>query len=224
MNLRAFIFDLDGVITDTAEYHYRAWKRLADEHGWPFDRTQNEKLRGVARRESLLLLLGDRAREYTEAQIQEWMKQKNACYLALIREITPRDLLPGARELLQELRAAGMKIGLGSASKNAPEVIERLGIRDVFDAIADGYSVERPKPAPDLFLYAANQLGVSPPQAVVVEDAQAGIDAAKAGGFLAVGLGPADRVRGADAIFPSLENVHLAAILQALKSPVQPTG
>ncbi len=226
MNIRGFIFDLDGVVTDTAEYHYRGWKRLADEQGWAFDRAANERLRGVSRRESLLRLLGDRASQYSEAQLQEWMRLKNEYYLASIREITPRDLLPGARELLAEIRAAGMKAALGSASKNAREVIERLGIRELFDAIADGNSVERQKPAPDLFLHAVAELGLKPSSCVVVEDAQAGIDAAKAGGFYALGLGPPERVQGADAIFPNLDGIHLADILDALNAgssaPVRP--
>lgn len=216
--IRGFIFDLDGVLADTAEYHYRSWKLLADEEGWAFDREKNEQLRGVPRRESLLLILGERAANYSQTQIQEFMARKNAYYLQFIKEITPRDLLPGARKLLKELRAAGMKTALGSASKNAPEVIERLGIAPLFDAISHGGSVERQKPAPDLFLHAAAALGLSPHECVVVEDAQVGIQAAKAGGLYAVGLGPPARLVGADASFANLENVHLADILSALRA------
>jgi beta-phosphoglucomutase len=212
--IRAFIFDLDGVITDTAEYHYRGWKRLAEEEGFAFTRDDNEHLRGVPRRESLMLILKGRA--YPEQKILEMMERKNDYYLAFIREITPRDLLPGAKELLEEIRAAGLKNALGSASKNAGEVIERLGIRDLFDAISDGFSVERQKPAPDLFLHAAEQLGLSPAECVVVEDAAAGIEAARAGGFRSVGLGRRERVGQADAIFPSLDGVRLADLYEAL--------
>lgn len=158
--IRAFIFDLDGVITDTAEYHYRGWKQLADEEGLSFAREDNEHLRGIPRRESLMLILKDRV--YTEEKIQEMMQRKNSYYLEFIKEISPSDLLPGAKELLEEIRAAGLKNALGSASKNALEVIERLGIQSLFDAIADGHSVERQKPAPDLFLHAAHQLDLSP--------------------------------------------------------------
>src|SRR6266487_3426004 len=122
---KGFIFDLDGVLTDTAEYHYRGWKRLADEFGIPFTRADNEALRGIPRRESLMLILKER--QYPEEQILEMMKRKNRYYLDFIKEITPRDLLPGARELLEEIHAAGLKTALGSASKNAAEVIERLG-------------------------------------------------------------------------------------------------
>ena len=214
--IRAFIFDLDGVITDTAEYHYRGWKRLAEEEGLSFSREDNEHLRGIPRRESLMLILKDRV--YAETKILEMMERKNKYYLELIKEISPRDLLPGAKELLEEVHAAGLKNALGSASKNASEVLDRLGIRSLFDAISDGYSVERQKPAPDLFLHAARQLNLPPAECVVVEDAAAGIEAAKAGGFHSIGLGPSERVGDADAIFPSLSGVRLADLLKALGS------
>ncbi|MGE5140446.1 MAG: beta-phosphoglucomutase, partial [Rudaea sp.] len=179
--IRGFIFDLDGVLTDTAEYHYLGWKRLADEEGIPFTRAENEALRGIPRRESLLLLL--KSRQYPESKIQEMMARKNRYYLESIQHITPRDLLPGARELLEELRAAGFKTAIGSASKNAREVVERLGIAPLVDALSDGNSVARQKPAPDLFLHAAAQLQLPPGECVVVEDAAAGIEAGRAGGF-----------------------------------------
>jgi beta-phosphoglucomutase len=214
MTIKAFIFDLDGVLTDTAEYHYRAWKALADELRIPFTREENEKLRGISRRDSLLLILKDR--HYPEDQIQDMMKRKNELYLEFIHAVTPRDMLPGARELLEEIRAAGLKSALGSASKNAPEVIERLGIASLLDVISDGQSVARQKPAPDLFLHAAAQLKLSPAECVVVEDAAAGIEAALAGGFRAVGLGPRKRVGAAAVTYPSLALVHLADLLFAL--------
>ncbi len=216
MSVRGFIFDLDGVLTDTAEHHFRAWKRLADEEGWPFTRADNERLRGVARRESLLLILN--GRPVAEAQLLEMLARKNQYYLEYIEEISPRDWLPGARELLEEIHAAGLKTALGSASKNARQVVDQLGVGGLLDAMADGHSVQRPKPAPDLFLYAAGQLGLTPPACVVVEDAAAGIDAARAGGFRCVGLGPRERVGKADAVFPSLEGVGLADILAALNA------
>ena len=215
MAIRAFIFDLDGVLTDTAEYHYRGWKQLAKELGISFTREDNESLRGVPRRESLLLILKDRA--YSEEQILEMMERKNRYYLEFIHDISPRDLLPGARELLEEIQAAGLKSALGSASKNAAEVIERLGIASLLDVIADGHSVERQKPAPDLFLYAAAQLGLSPAECVVVEDAAAGIEAARAGGFRSVGLGPRERVAMADLILPGLDGVRLHDLLARLE-------
>jgi len=212
--IRAFIFDLDGVITDTAEYHYRGWKRLADEEGLIFSREDNEHLRGIPRRESLMLILKDHI--YSEAKTLEMMERKNNYYLEFIKEISPRDLLPGAKELLEEIRTAGLKNALGSASKNAGEVLDRLGIRSLFDAISDGYSVERQKPAPDMFLHAARQLNLPPEECVVVEDAAAGIEAARAGGFRSIGLGPRERVGGAEAIFPNLSGVRLEDLLKAL--------
>lgn len=214
--IKGFIFDLDGVLTDTAEYHYRGWKRLAQEENLPFSREDNEHLRGIPRRESLMLILKDR--RVPETKIVEMMERKNSYYLEFIREISPRDLLPGARELLEEIRAAGLKNALGSASKNAAEVLDRLGIRSLFDAISDGHSVERQKPAPDLFLHAARQLGLSPQECVVIEDATAGIEAARAGGFYSIGLGPRERVGTADISFPSLEGLHLADLLRVLET------
>jgi len=215
--IKGFIFDLDGVLTDTAEYHYRGWKRLADEVEIPFTREDNEALRGIPRRESLLLILKER--QYSEEEILEMMERKNRYYLEFIREITPRDLLPGARELLEEIRAAGLKSALGSASKNATEVIERLGIADLLDAVADGHSVKVQKPAPDLFLYAATQLGLNPSECVVVEDAAAGIEAARAGGFLSIGIGPRERLAKADLVLPNLDGVHLNDLLDRLNLP-----
>ena len=214
--IRGFIFDLDGVLTDTAEFHYRAWQRLANEAGLPFDRAANEKLRGVSRRESLMLIVGDRP--YSEEQLQAMMERKNRYYLEAIETISPADLLPGARPLLEEMRAAGLKVAIGSASKNAAQVIDRLGLRPLLDAISDGYSVEHPKPAPDLFLHAAAQLGLPPADCVVVEDAAAGIEAARAGGFRLVGLGPPQRVGLADVVLPSLAGVHLPGLLAALRA------
>ena len=158
MPLHGFIFDLDGVLTDTAEYHYQAWQRLADDLGMPFDRERNEALRGVSRRRSLELLLAGRV--YPEEQMLEMMERKNRYYQELLKQVTPDDLLPGARPLLDALRTAGMKIAIGSASKNAREVVQRLQIAPCIDAMADGYSVVRPKPAPDLFVYAAGLLRV----------------------------------------------------------------
>lgn len=209
-----FIFDLDGVITDTAEFHFLAWKRLADEEGIAFSRADNEALRGISRRESLLLLL--KGARYSEDDLLKMMDRKNRYYQEFLLGIKPDNLLPGALGLLTEIHQADLKSALASASKNARSVIERLGIEPLFDAISDGYSVEHQKPAPDLFLHAAKQLGLSPGCCVVFEDAEAGIEAARAGNFRSVGLGPKERVGKAEVIFPSLENVHLQDILSSL--------
>lgn len=212
--IKGFIFDLDGVLVNTSEYHYLGWKRLADEEGIPFGRKDNEALRGIPRRESLLLIL--KGRQYPEEKIQEMMERKNRYYVEFIQSVTPTDMLPGALELLQEIRHAGLKTAIGSASKNTCTVVEKLGLLPLVDAISDGYSVEKQKPAPDLFLHAAKQLGLPPEECVVVEDATAGIQAAQAGRFRSIGLGPVDRVGMADLVFPSLEGVHLNPILEAL--------
>jgi beta-phosphoglucomutase len=177
----------------------------------PFSRLENEALRGIPRRESLIVLL--KGKSLSEEQILAGMERKNQYYLEYIGEITAADLLPGSLELLHEIRAAGMKCAIGSASKNTCEVLERLGILDLFDVIADGYSVERQKPAPDLFLFAAGKMGLAPDECIVVEDAAAGVEAALAGGFHTLGIGPAERVGAAEQIVPSLEGVSLNMIM-----------
>jgi beta-phosphoglucomutase len=213
MTLKGVIFDLDGVITDTAEYHYQGWQRLADEEGLPFDRAANEALRGVSRRESLQLILGER--QVDEATIEEMMARKNAYYQEMLQEITPADLLPGVADLLDRLDEAGIPYALASASRNAAEVVERLGIRGRLAAIADGNSVSRAKPAPDLFRFAAAQLNLHPGQCLVMEDALAGVEAALAAGMPVLALGPAERFGprlGHVARRESLEGVTLAEL------------
>lgn len=215
LEVKGIIFDLDGVLTNTSEYHYRGWQRLADELGLPFDRQRNEALRGVLRRQSLELILD--GRPAAEEQMQAWMARKNRYYVEFIQQMTPAGVLPGALELLEELRQAGIKVGIGSASENTRTVLDRLHLWDCVDAVSDGYSVQRQKPAPDLFLHCARQLDVNPDEAVVVEDAALGVEAALAGGFWSVGLGPIERVGAAHAVFPSLEGVRLKDILAALE-------
>ncbi len=189
---RAIIFDLDGVLTDTAEFHYLAWKSLAEEEGLPFDREANEQLRGVSRGDSLRFILGDR--EVDEGRFEEMMARKNALYLASLEEMGPGDSLPGAIDLLLDARRRGWLVALGSSSRNARGVLDKLAITSLFEVIADGNSVEQAKPAPDLFLYAARELGVPPSACVVVEDAASGVDAALAAGMRVIGIGPAERV------------------------------
>lgn len=212
--LKGFIFDLDGVLTDTAEYHFQAWKQLADEEGIPFSRQDNEALRGVSRRESLGLLL--KGKPISEEQAQAWMERKNNYYRQLVLGMTSADLLPGAVELLEQLHAAGFKSAIASASKNASDVLDRLGLWNKIDVLCDGNSVQNPKPAPDLFLFAANQLGLPPQACVVVEDAEAGIDAAIAAGMRSIGLGPFERVGRATLVLPSLDRQELTQLVQKL--------
>lgn len=189
--IKAVIFDLDGVITDTAEYHFQAWKRLAEEEGLPFTRQDNEALRGIPRRESLLRLL--KGKPVPEEQMQAMMTRKNAYYQDLLTRITSDDLLPGVPQLLDQLDAAGIPYAIASASRNARTVIERLGILERLSAVADGNSVTRQKPHPDLFRCAAAMLDRHPSQCLVVEDAAAGVEAALAAGMPCLALGPEER-------------------------------
>ncbi len=214
MNLEAFIFDLDGVLTDTAVFHYQAWKRLAEEMGAEFNWEINHKLRGVSRRASMEIIF--EGHDLSEEEIEAGMARKNGYYQTLIAKMSPADVLPGVLELLHELRDAGIKIGLGSASKNAKTVLDAIGLTPLMDVIGDGYSVERSKPEPDLFLYVAHELEVSPEDCVVVEDAAAGIEAANRAGMYALGIGEAERLPGVDVVYPSLEGVTLAQISKDL--------
>lgn len=213
LDIRAFIFDLDGVITDTAEFHFRSWERLANEEGLSFTRQDNEALRGVSRRESLNRLL--KGKPIDEDTALAWMTRKNGYYLAYLEEITPADVLPGVNALLDEARAAGIQTAIGSASRNARPVLERLQILDKFDVIGDGNSVVNTKPAPDLFVWTAGRMNVNPAQAVVFEDAEAGVAAALTGGFWTVGIGTAD-VSRAHVRVPNLADAHVNAIIAAL--------
>jgi beta-phosphoglucomutase len=214
MEIKGFIFDLDGVLTDTAEFHFQAWKHLADEEGIPFTRDDNEALRGVSRRESLNLML--KGRQISEIQAQEWMERKNNYYRQLLAQMSPEDILPGVCDLLHDLHVAGYKVAVASASKNARDVMENLNLLDEIDVLCDGSSVQRAKPAPDLFLFAAQQLGLPPAACVVVEDAEAGVEAALASRMRCIGLGPAQRVGKAQLVLPNLDGVALKEILQKL--------
>jgi beta-phosphoglucomutase len=213
--ITAFIFDLDGVITDTAEFHFLSWKQLADEEGLPFTREDNEQLRGVSRRESLNRML--KGKPIDEATAQAWMERKNDYYRKYLESITPEYLLPGAKHFLEAAHAAGIRLGIGSASKNARDVLSHLGLLDTFDAIGDGYSVVNTKPAPDLFIWVAGRLNVPPPQAVVFEDAEAGIAAALTGGFWTVGVGGAN-VSKAHLVRRGLDAITVAEVRDKMRS------
>jgi beta-phosphoglucomutase len=209
---KAIIFDLDGVLTDTSEYHYRAWKKLADEEGIPFTKEENDQyLRGVARRASLMYII--RGRTYSEAQIQEMMDRKNRYYTQMIALMTPQDLVEGGRDLLHEIRNAGIKVAIASSSKNCRTVLERLDILSLLDGVADGYSVVNTKPAPDLFVYAAGLVQATTPSCLGVEDADAGIEAIKTAGMQALGIGPEDRFHRADKVLATLAHMHLEDML-----------
>ncbi|MFW6230297.1 MAG: beta-phosphoglucomutase [Halanaerobium sp.] len=208
---KGFIFDLDGVITDTAEYHYQSWKRLADEEGIDFDREKNERLRGVSRRKSLEIIL--EGHNVSEEEIKEMMDRKNGYYQELINNIDSEDILTGADSLIAKLKNKGFKIAVASASKNARPVIENLGIKDLFEVISDGNSVENTKPAPDLFLHTAQKLRLKPSECVVIEDAASGIKGALRAGMTVIGVGPAERVGEADYVFESVEDIKINEII-----------
>ena len=206
--LSAVIFDLDGVLTDTAVAHFRAWKKLADELGIPFDAAANEALKGVDRMGSLDLILRRGGLVLMEAERQALATRKNASYQAEIANFTPEELFPSAAAVLDAVRAAGLKTGLASSSQNAPFLIRRLGISDKFDAIADAARIRRSKPDPEIFLNVAAQLGVAPQACLGVEDAAAGIAAIKSAGMAALAVG-AD-LPGADAMIRHIADFRLA--------------
>jgi beta-phosphoglucomutase len=192
--LQAVLFDLDGVLVDTAEFHYRAWQKLADDLGVPFNRQMNEHFRGVGRMECLEKLLGTHTRSFVAEEKRVLAERKNEHYLQLVRQLSPRDLLPGARGLAMGLRGlsdGGARLAVVSASRNARLVLQLLAIADWFDTVIDGSDVTRGKPDPQGFLLAAERLRVQPSQCVVIEDAEAGIRAARAAGMHSIGIGPA---------------------------------
>lgn len=190
--VQGVIFDLDGVIVTTDDCHYRAWKRMADEEGIPFDRQVNERLRGVSRMESLAILLERAGRAYTQAEQQAMAARKNGYYVELIGKLTPEAILPGAMDALRLLKARGVKVAIGSSSRNTPLILRQIGLQDAFDAVADGNAITRSKPDPEVFLLAARLLGLPPENCLVVEDADAGVEAAVAGGMKALGVGSAE--------------------------------
>lgn len=182
MIFQGIIFDLDGVICSTDEYHYQAWKELADREGIPFDRSVNNRLRGVSRMESLEILLERAKRSYSQEEKEKMAAAKNTRYQELLREMTPADLSPEVFETLETLRKQGLKLAIGSSSKNTPLILDRLGLGGYFDAVSDGNNITRSKPDPEVFLKAAEYLGLSPETCLVVEDAVSGVEAAHRAG------------------------------------------
>ena len=189
--MKAIIFDLDGVLVFTDRFHYLAWKALADRLGIYFDETINNRLRGVSRMESLDIILERSEAKYSPEEKEALAAEKNEHYRQLLSSMTPADVSDEVRETLAELRRRGCRLAVGSSSKNARFILERVGLTEAFDAISDGTNITRSKPDPEVFLKAAEFLGEQPGDCAVVEDAFAGIDAAKAAGMLAVGVGEA---------------------------------
>lgn len=191
MKYKGVIFDLDGVICFTDELHYLAWKALADRLNIYFDREINQRMRGVSRMDSLNILLEKSDVKYSEVQKEAFAAEKNAIYADSLRKMSEKDVSDDVRQTLKTLREKGVKIALGSSSKNAQAILERIGLEEMFDAVSDGNGLEKFKPDPEVFLKAAEKLGLEPKDCLVVEDAVAGIDAGVAGGFATAGIGPA---------------------------------
>ena len=189
--IKAVIFDLDGVLVHTDRFHYRAWKQLADELAIPFDEACNQRLRGISRMDSLEYILKDSNQSYSPQQKIQLTEKKNDTYKALIAHMTPADVEQEVLRTLETLKKKGLCLGVGSSSKNARFILERTGLSPYFDAVVDGTMIEKAKPDPEVFIKAAALLGVAPNAAAVVEDAPAGIAAAKAGGFIAFAVGDA---------------------------------
>lgn len=211
--IRAVLFDLDGVIVTTDESHYRAWQRLADEEGIYFDRQINERLRGVSRMESLNILLERSARRYSDAEKRALADRKNAYYNALIQQLQPSDILPGALAMIAALKARGIKVAVASSSRNTPTILERIGLKTAFDAVADGNDIRRTKPDPEVFLLAAQRCGVPPAECLVVEDAVAGVEAGLAAGMRVLAVGAAANHPRATASAPSLAGLTVDDLL-----------
>jgi beta-phosphoglucomutase len=191
MSIKVVIFDLDGVIVTTDDCHYKAWKRMADEEKLTFNKTINERLRGVSRMKSLEIILEYTDKTYSSAQKEELAGRKNEYYKKLLENLSTEDLLPGAYELIGGLKERGIKIAVGSSSKNTPIILEKVKLNHCFDAVADGNSIKKSKPDPEVFLLAAKLLKTNPNNCAVIEDAEAGIEAALAAGMKAVGVGSA---------------------------------
>lgn len=198
MLTQAIIFDLDGVIVSTDHYHYRAWKQIADRENVPFDEKRNILLRGVSREESLEILLEQASRPYSAEEKKKLAEEKNGIYRELLQELTPADILPGVADWIKRAEEKGLRTAIGSSSKNTDFILERIGLSDTFDTVVTGADVTHSKPAPDIFLLAAERLGIPAEACLVVEDAPAGIQAAKAAGMQSLGVGEFVKEVGAD--------------------------
>lgn len=210
--MRGFIFDLDGVIVDTAKYHYYAWKHLADELGIPFTEEDNENFKGVSRKRCLEILLEMGNISVTQEQFNRWLEEKNEDYLQYIAKMDASEILPDVPKVLDYLKSKNIPMALGSASKNARPILEKVGLLSYFDAIVDGTAVAKAKPDPEVFLIAADLLQVMPQACVVFEDALAGIEAANAASMLSIGIGEADVLSEADRVFRDFTEIDLAFI------------
>lgn len=210
--IRGVIFDLDGVLVSTDELHYRSWKMVADAEGIHFDRTINERLRGVDRTTSLAIILERARRSYGEDEKKAMAERKNSEFREMVSAMTAADLLPGAMSLLESLRSRGLKTAVASSSRNAGLIVEQLGLSNMFDAVVDGNHITRSKPDPEVFLKAAAALALPPRECVVVEDAESGIEAARRAGMPVLGVSRGSPLAGATRVTDSLANVTADSI------------
>ncbi len=222
--IQAALFDLDGVICFTDKYHYLSWKMLADERGWDFDEELNHRLRGIPRMASLQVILDHNGVALSAQEKEACCAAKNAHYQELIEEMGADDLYPGVLDFLHALRGEGVRLGLCSSSGNAALVLDRLGLTPLFGAVVTVHDVERAKPAPDLFLRAAERLGAAPEGCVAFEDAEAGIEAARAAGMAVVGVGPPEALPDAPACIRDYAEVDLEALLETGRPSRRPIG
>lgn len=198
--IKACIFDLDGVIVDTAHYHFLAWKRLADELGVPFTKDDNERLKGVSRLRSMEIIMELGDVKLTPHEKEQLANKKNAWFVDYVERMMPEEIFPGVKGLIRELKQRGIKVGLASSSKNAKTVLQVLHIQNEFDAVVDGTMVTHSKPDPEIFLLAAKKLGAEPHECLVFEDAEAGVEAAVAAGMKCVGIGPVAQLNKANKV------------------------
>lgn len=212
MEIKACLFDLDGVIVDTAKYHFIAWKEMAAGLGFDFTEKENELLKGVSRMRSLDILLEIGKISRSDEERLALAEQKNRRYLEYVHQMTEEEILPGVTRFLDDLRSNGILIALGSASKNAPLILDRIQLKEKFDVVVDGNSVSKAKPDPEVFLKGAELLKVKPAACLVFEDAQAGIEAALNGGMKVIGVGSSDNLSHADHYIPGFKNLDYELI------------
>lgn len=208
MSIKAVVFDLDGVIVSTDDYHYKAWKKIADDEGIYFDREINERLRGVSRMESLEIILERANKEYCGKEKLELAEKKNKFYRELLEELSPSDILPGVMKVLEILKGNNIKVAIGSSSKNTEFILNKIGLGQFFDAIADGNGIKNSKPDPEVFLLAAQKLDIEAENCLVVEDADAGVEAAVAAGMMVLAVGYASSNESADLGLKNLESFN----------------
>lgn len=209
MHKKGFIFDLDGVIVDTAKYHYLAWKHLADELGIPFTKEQNEQFKGVSRKRCLEILLEWGNLKVAQTQFDAWMAEKNEDYLHYIETMTASEILPDVPKVLNYLKGHGIPMALGSASKNARPILKKVGLIPYFTTIVDGTQVTKAKPDPEVFMIAAREINVMPENCIVFEDALAGIEAANSAGMISIGIGKKEILTEARFVFKDFTEIEL---------------